>query len=209
MRHRRRRGFRGSRQPPGKGRDQQVEQAGADRRTRKAHRRDQDEDAGQRADGRADAVGKVQAAQQSPFLAREAADQSATHQRKSHAQQDRLRQDQQGGDEPLDHGSHRCRAGKRNQDVVAQADCMGEHRMEADAQNADHQLDDGIAAQQVPPAGTDFGNPGRTDRHAAHEQRKHQRLRIGGMAQEQAEVMRPDRLVDQTGEAGQDEDGQQ
>ena len=46
------------------------------------------------------------------------------------------------------------------------------------------------------------------ERHAAHEDRQHQRLRVGGVAEEELEVVRPDRLVDQAGEAREREDGE-
>ena len=52
------------------------------------------------------------------------------------------------------------------------------------------------------------GQP-RTQRQPAHEDRQHQRLRIGRVAQEQLEVVAPDGFVDQPGETGNREQGKE
>ena len=54
-------------------------------------------------------------------------------------------------------------------------------------------------ARQVPPC------PPGAQRQAAHEDDQHQRLRVGGMAEKQLQVVRPDRLVDQPGRTGERE----
>ena len=51
-------------------------------------------------------------------------------------------------------------------------------------------------------------HPG-SQRHAAHEDGEHQGLRVGGMAQEEFQVVRPDGFVNQSGEPGDDEYAQQ
>src|SRR6266581_4330163 len=42
----------------------------------------------------------------------------------------------------------------------------------------------------------------RPDRHSAHEQRQHQRLRVGRVAEKEFQVVAPDRLVDESGKPG-------
>ncbi|MCX7139757.1 MAG: hypothetical protein NT123_01375 [Proteobacteria bacterium] len=51
-------------------------------------------------------------------------------------------------------------------------------------------------------------DPG-TERHAPHEDRQHQGLRVGGVPEEELEVMAPDGFVDQPGESGQGEQQEQ
>ena len=46
----------------------------------------------------------------------------------------------------------------------------------------------------------------RAERHAAEEDHEHDDLRVRAVADEQAEVADPDRLVDEPGGAGEDED---
>ena len=60
-----------------------------------------------------------------------------------------------------------------------------------------------MAPVDAAPAG-----PPRADGHAAHEEDQDEGLGVGGMAEEQAQVLTPQGLVDQACEAGQEEDGE-
>jgi hypothetical protein len=81
--------------------------------------------------------------------------------------------------------------------------------VEQQAKHADQQFNRGIRQQWATQGFTASADQPGTQRHPAHEQHQHERLRVRRMAEEQAQVLRPDRLVDQAGEARQGEDPQQ
>jgi hypothetical protein len=170
---------------------------------------DHEKAARQHADGGAQTVGEIEHGERCARRIRMAADEAAAHQRKGHAQQNGLRQDQRGAQTPLEPGGGKFGSQRRQDGVESRAGCGDEQRMERKRAGADDGFGKRIADEQVFPApGETAAEPG-TDGHAAHEYRQHQGLRIGGMPQEQLEVMAPDGFVDQPGEAGHGEQQEQ
>src|SRR5450759_2003467 len=76
--------------------------------------------------------------------------------------------------------------------------------MKKDAKYPDQPLDQYISPKELPDAGGVVRNRPGSKRHSAHEDGEYERLRVGGMAKEEFEVVRPDGLVDQSGEPGYD-----
>jgi hypothetical protein len=66
--------------------------------------------------------------------------------------------------------------------------------------NADQRLGKRIAEERIGEARRPASAIRRAGRHAAHEDREHQRLRVGRVAEKELQIMRPHRLVDQPGE---------
>ena len=120
-----------------------------------------------------------------------------------------MRQNQLAGSAPFV-GRNGGSPGQGGQNgVVADREEIDEQRVKADGEHPDHRLGQRVGLDQVAPLRAIARNHRRAQRHAAHEQRQHQRLCIGRVAQEQAQVMRPDRLIDQTGKARQRENREQ
>src|SRR5229473_943891 len=78
--------------------------------------------------------------------------------------------------------------------------------MERKPRKPDQAFSERIAAQQISPACRPPAAEPRSDRHPAHEERQHQRLRVGRVADEEFEVVAPDRFVDEPGKAGYGEE---
>ncbi len=83
-----------------------------------------------------------------------------------------------------------------------------EDLVEYEPEQADDRLDERVTEQQLRSRAESRDEPG-AERHAAHEDRQHECLRVRRVAQEQLQVVRPDRLVDEAGEAGYDENAEQ
>src|SRR5262245_54248791 len=78
--------------------------------------------------------------------------------------------------------------------------------MKRERREPDQGFGERVAAQQVLPALRPAAAQPGADRHPAHEQGEHQRLRVRRVAEEQLEVMAPDRLVDEARETGYGEE---
>src|ERR1700690_618613 len=76
--------------------------------------------------------------------------------------------------------------------------------MKKDAQYPDQPLDQYVCPKELPDAGGVVCNRPGSNRHSSHEDGEHESLRIGGMAEEEIEVVRPDGLVNKPGEPGYD-----
>src|SRR5258708_39804170 len=74
--------------------------------------------------------------------------------------------------------------------------------MERKPRKPDQACSERIAAQQISPACRPPAAEPRPDRHPAHEQRQHQRLRVGRVAEKEFQVVAPDRLVDESRKPG-------
>src|SRR5258708_30364630 len=74
--------------------------------------------------------------------------------------------------------------------------------MERKPRKPDQAFSERIAAQQISPACRPPAAEPRPDRHPAHEQRQHQRLRVGRVAEKEFQVVAPDGLVDESGKPG-------
>src|SRR5215207_3331433 len=81
--------------------------------------------------------------------------------------------------------------------------------MERDRGEADHPLDISVNRQWVTPAVGPAGREPRAPGHAAHEDREHQCLRVRRVTQEELDVVRPDRFVNQAGKAGDREQNEE
>ncbi|TMH88808.1 MAG: hypothetical protein E6H44_09035 [Betaproteobacteria bacterium] len=77
--------------------------------------------------------------------------------------------------------------------------------MESEREQADHRFDPRVDEQRIDEALGEASRSCGADRHAAHEHGKDERLRVRRMAEKQLQVLRPDRLVDQPGKPGDDE----
>src|SRR5262249_32080353 len=84
-----------------------------------------------------------------------------------------------------------------------------ENLVERQRGEPDRRLDPAIRREEVPETRAPAAREPRAERHAAHEGREHERLGERGRAEEQLQIVRPDRLVDQAGEARQREKGEQ
>src|SRR5213082_3686070 len=67
--------------------------------------------------------------------------------------------------------------------------------MEPKPRKPDQAFRECISAQQISPAPRPPTAEPRPDRHPAHEQRQHQRLRVGRVPEKEFQVVAPDRLV--------------
>src|SRR5262249_32117983 len=72
--------------------------------------------------------------------------------------------------------------------------------METHGQEPDYPLRDRVAFEQVAPAGGIAAAQPRAGSQSCHEDGQHERLGIRRMTEEQLQVMRPDGLVNETGE---------
>ncbi|MGP8114570.1 MAG: hypothetical protein ACLQFT_19580 [Steroidobacteraceae bacterium] len=96
-------------------------------------------------------------------------------------------------------GEHRYYRGKR--EINGGNECL----MKEDAKYPDQPLDQYVSPKELPDAGGVVRNCPGSKRHSSHEDGEHEGLRVGGMAEEEFEVVRPDGLVNQSGEPGYDE----
>ena len=78
--------------------------------------------------------------------------------------------------------------------------------MECKAEHAEGGFDKPVKQQRPDARLSEPANNQRTGAHAAHEKRQHQHLRVRSVAEKEAQVARPARLVDQSSEAGKGED---
>jgi hypothetical protein len=198
-----------TRQQRDRRREQEVERAGCAQGAGQPGPGDQHEAARQDACGGAQAVGEVK--HRHCLAGRLAgasgihADQRGAHQRKGRAQQHRLRQDQQAGDHELGAKRESLAAQPRQERRVGPVGQQGEHIVEREGAQADRGFDRRIGEERVDHArGAPRAESG-AQCHAAHENDEHQRLRVGGVPEVKLQVVRPDRFVDQPGEARHDE----
>ena len=183
-----------------------VEAARQRNRSRQTQQTNQPEARTQHTERTAQAVGKVKRGNTLARLLGKAPDQARAHQGKGHAQQHRLRQDQQRADAPFHRRDLRCGAQMRDQLVQRQINRCNKDRMKNKRQQADDAFNDGVAQQQIAPALRQAATKPGTQRHATHEDAQHQALRVSGVAQKKLEIVGPDRLVNQSGKTG---DGEQ
>src|SRR6202140_4327591 len=95
-------------------------------------------------------------------------------------------------------GKRRYYRGKR--EIGGGNECL----MKKDPKYADQPLDQYVSPKELSDAGGVVRNRPGSQRHSSHEDGEHQSLRVGGMAEKEFEVVRPDRLVNQSGEPGYD-----
>jgi hypothetical protein len=129
------------------------------------------------------------------------AHEARAHQREGHAEQDRLRQDEQARDGELRAEREPFVPEAREEMVVRPVRDDDKNGMKHQRSETDRRLDDGVAGERVGDARGPAAAIRRAGRHAAHEHREDQRLRVRRVAQEELQVMRPDRLVDESGKA--------
>jgi len=190
--------------------DGEVDEASDADRPRQADRADEHEPADQDPGRGAQAVREVEHGQRAARPVGEGAQHAGRHQREGHSEQDGLRQDERGGEAPLERGDGPRRSGQtREHRVEGEPGRRREHLVEQEGEDADGSLGDGISREQVaPPARPPAGQP-RPQGEPAHEDGEHQRLRVRGVPEEQLQIVRPDGLVDQTGETRRGEQGEQ
>lgn len=184
--------------------DQQVECAGEGHGTRQARLGYQHKGSEQRSRGGANAVEEIQTAEYATRRKRLPSDQSGAHHRERHAEQNSLRQDQHQGDGIAAEIGYALRMEARKPAVEQPAGHQQKHRMERESEQPYGRFQQAVGAQQTAePTDVARGDP-RPECHAAHERRQHQRLRIGGVAEDQSQILRPDRLIDEPTDSGQD-----
>ncbi|MBI2320050.1 MAG: hypothetical protein HYU75_24380 [Betaproteobacteria bacterium] len=197
--------FAARKQPHHRGKAE-VDRACRLHRTREAEAVDHDEAARQDARGGAQAVGEIEHRKRLARRGRIAPDEPGAHQGESRSEQDRLRQDQGAGERPFGKGSQRFIAQRGKQLGIGGVGRRDEDRVKHDRGESDQRFGDRVSGEQVLPASRVAAAQPGADRHAAHEQGEHQRLRIGRVAEKELEIVAPDRLVDEPGESG---DGEQ
>ena len=84
-----------------------------------------------------------------------------------------------------------------------------ERLVEYQRRRTDRRLDPAVKGEQVLRSRAPAAREPRPERHAAHESGEHEGLGKGGCAEEEFQVVRPDRFVDEAGEAGKREQGKQ
>ena len=77
--------------------------------------------------------------------------------------------------------------------------------MKAEREHADRRLDGGVGQQRPADPLGHGADRERTERHAPDEHDQDDRLRVGGVTEEEPQVGRPDRFVDEPRGAGRDE----
>ena len=185
---------------PNRQRQRDVEQSRGHDRAGQAERANHHEAAYQHADRGADAVGEIEHRNAATGGVGEAAQDAGAHQREGHAQQYRLRQDQQAGRQPFDRDAERRGAHRRQYRRVEGLDQAAEHIVEQQRHHADDGLHQRVGEDRYAHLRGEAAGQLRTDGHAAHKDDQHQRLGVGGVAEEKLQVMRPDGLIDQAGE---------
>ena len=153
------------------------------------------------ADRCAEAVGEVQHRDGFARRARLRPHQACAHQREGHPEKDRLRKDQQARDRDLRRERQPLRAERGQQARVRPVGQRDEDLVKPEREHADHRFDERVARKRIAQARRHAAQQRAAERHAAHEHDQHQRLRVRRVAQEKLEVVRPDRFVDQAGEA--------
>jgi hypothetical protein len=78
--------------------------------------------------------------------------------------------------------------------------------VEDEADDAAGELDRGVPEERLLDRLRAAPDEGGAERHAAEEDHQDDDLRVGAVADEEPEIAAPDRLVDQAGGAGEDED---
>ncbi len=192
-------------QQPYAGGQHEIDQAGGHDRTRQPRCRDQAVAADQHADGRTEAVGEVQPGQGPARRGGAEPHQPGADQGKGGAKQHRLRQHDQAAQAPLDQVDSQRRIEPRDEGVEHQRLHGAEDVIEDQGGDSQRGLDGAVGEQGLPAARAAAADQPGPQGHAAHEDHQHQGLGIGRMPQEQLQVVRPDRFVDQAGEAGQRE----
>src|SRR5207247_3725795 len=164
-----------------------------------------DKSACQHADRGPEAVGEIEHRERFAGRRGIAPDESRAHEGKSHAEQHRLRQDQKPRERPLEKRRRNLAAEGRQEAFVGSVGRSYECRVEQKRSKPDQSLGERVAAKEVSPSRRPPAAKPRPDRHSPHEKRKHQSLRIGRVAEEEFQIVGPDRLVDEPGKPGYSE----
>src|SRR6266480_1110817 len=182
--------------------ESEIQGPGALHRARQPELLDHEEPARQHADRSPEAVGEIEHRER--FAGRRwiAPDQPGAHQGKGHAEQNRLRQDQESGERPLEKRRRNLAAECRQNVRVGGVRRGHEDRVEREGREPDQAFRERVAAKEISPGSRPAAAEPRPDRHAAHEQRQHERLRVGRMPEKEFQVVAPDRFVDEAGKPG-------
>ena len=159
---------------------------------------DEEETACQYADCRAQAVREIEQRKDLSRFLRHQPYNAGAHQRKGHPEQDRLGQNQQGGQCPFVGIRGGSGVEQRNDAGIGELHSLIKDGMEKKCGQADQTLRQRVAEQQLlPPHGISAANPG-TEGHPAHEDGQDQCLGIGRVSEKELQVMGPDRFVDES-----------
>jgi hypothetical protein len=187
----------------------EVQKAGEDHRARHAEPAEQQERRCQGTGCGADRVGEIEHRQVVAARLGAAPDHCAAHERKRHAEQHGLRDDEHRAQCVLIDFDRRRRA-ERGYDVIHRG--VGEHDeylVKRQRGEADDRFDPAVGGKQVGDAlAHAAGDPG-AEGHAAHERGEHEGLRERRGAEKQLQVVGPDGFVDQPRESRQHEQGEQ
>ncbi len=187
-------------------REDEVQHARAGERPGKAHRGNQEEGGGKDAEDGAQAIQEIEGRDVVPGARGIQAQHRGAHQREGRAQQDRLRREEERGDDPLRRAERACRiAGGGQHRGVSPLGRGDEERMEHERDEADGAFDQGIDAQRIAHARCDARAKPPAEREPADEHHQDHRLRVGGVPEEELQVVGPDGLVDEARESGGEE----
>lgn len=155
---------------PNRQRQRDVEQPRGHDRAGQAKRANHHEAAYKHADRGADTVGEIEHRNAATGGIGEAAQDAGAHEREGHAEQYRLRQDQQAGRQPFDRDAERRGAHRRQYRRVESLDQAAEHIVEQQRHHADDGLHQRVGKDRYAHLRGEAAGQLRTDGHAAHEE---------------------------------------
>ena len=183
-------------------REEHVQQARGEKRAGQPDLGDQHEAARQHAHDRPDAVEEIQQRKTRAGKPGIEPQDSARHQRERGAEQHRLRKDEQPREHPLGPAPALRGAHGRKQVRVGPVRRAHERPVEEDRAQSHREFRRGVGQQRAGNARGKVSGQPRAEREPADEHDEHHRLRVGGVAQEELEVVAPDGFVDEPAEAG-------
>ena len=185
--------------------DREVGETRGEDRAGETERRDQHQPGKQHATDGPEAVDGVEERNALACARRRQAQDPGGHQRKRGAEQRGRRQDQQRREDERGEAQAVGRADAGQQRGVRPRRRVDEDRVKAQREHPDRRLDGGVGQQRPADPLRHGADRERTERHAPDEHDQHDRLRVGGMTEEEPQVGGPDRFVDQPRGARRDE----
>jgi hypothetical protein len=177
--------------------EREVDRRRTAQRPRQADPLDQDEAARQHADGRAQAVGEIQHRNRFARCLWPCAHQAGAHERKRHAEQDRLRQDQQARHRDFAPSASHSEPSAGSRLAYDHSVIATKISWNPSARSPITAFYERVPRERIAQARRHAAEKHAAERHPAHEHDQHERLRVCGVTEEKLEVVRPDRLVDE------------
>ncbi len=187
-------------------RNKEIEHGGRRQRAGQSRHRVKHESRDQYPCRSAQAVTEVEDRQRATRLVRQPPQHAGAHQREGGAEQDGLRQDEQRGQHPLAEHDRGAPAESGEQVRVGPAgNRKVDHVVEGEPEDADDRFHHGVHKKRVANPCRATAHQQRAQTHPAQEDHQGEHLGVRIVADEQTEVAAPDRLVEEAGRAGQQE----